>query len=196
MFIQVIQGRVSDPAGLRSRLDLWQKELRPGAAGYLGATGGVADDGTAIAVVRFESEEAARANSDRPEQGEWWSETAGYYDGDVRFMNCPEVDETLGGGSDTAGFVQIMQGRVRDKARVMAMEAEFMPQLAEMRPDLIGGIRGWDGDRFVEAIYFTSEADARKGEAAMSEQPAEEMTEYMSLIEDLTYIDLKDPWLF
>ena len=35
---------------------------------------GMCDDGTFVALARFESAEAARRNSDRPEQGEWWAE--------------------------------------------------------------------------------------------------------------------------
>ena len=198
MFIQVIQGRTSDAEGLVRQFDRWVAELQPGATGYIGATGGVADDGTVIMLARFESEEAARANSDRPEQGAWWNETAKYFDGDVSFRDCSEVDTTLGGGSDEAGFVQIMQGRVTDKARLKELEAEFMPKLAELRPDVIGSIRAWDGDRFVDAIYFTSEAEAREGETKMmadTESTAEGMEEFGNLVQDLTYIDLKSPIL-
>ena len=76
MFIQVIQGKTNDAEGLRRRLDEWVEKLGPGAQGFQGTTGGVAEDGTAVFIARFESEEAARANSDRPEQGQWWEETA------------------------------------------------------------------------------------------------------------------------
>ena len=195
MFMQVIQGRTTDAEGLRRRSDQWEEELKAGATGFLGATGGVAADGTAIFLVRFESEEAAVANSDRPEQGAWWNETAKYFDGDVTFRNCTEVDTTLRGGSDEAGFVQVMQGRAVDRARLAAMEAEFLPRLQELRPDVIGSVRGWDGDHFVETVYFTSDADARKGEAAMAEQAGEEFDEYAALVADLSFIDLPDPWL-
>ncbi len=195
MFLQVIQGKTNDTQGLRRQFDSWERELRPGAAGYVGTTGGVAEDGTAIFLARFESEDAARANSDRPEQGEWWNETARYFDGEVRFRNCPEVDETLTGAVEEAGFVQVMQGRVRDKQRLEELEKDFMPRLAEMRPDVLGNVRGWDGDFFTDAIHFTSEAEARKAEASMAENTGEEFNELMSLVEDLTYIDLKDPWI-
>lgn len=195
MFIQVIQGRAGDAEGLRRQFDRWQQELRPGAQGYLGATGGVAPDGTAIILARFESEAAAQANSDRPEQGAWWNETAKYFDGEVTFRNCREVDTTLAGGSDDAGFVQVMQGRVRDKARLLELEAELMPKLAELRPDVIGSVRAWDGDVFTDTIYFTSEAEARKGETAMAADTGQDMSEFESLVEDLSYIDLKEPWL-
>ncbi len=68
MFIQVIQGKVSDEAGLRRCMDRWTEDVRPGATGFLGCTQGLCDDGTFIALARFESAEAARRNSERPEQ--------------------------------------------------------------------------------------------------------------------------------
>ncbi|HEX2193238.1 MAG TPA: hypothetical protein VHH09_08590 [Acidimicrobiales bacterium] len=195
MFIQVIQGKVNDADGLRRQFDKWREQLQSGARGYLGSTGGVTEDGTAIFLARFESQDAARANSDRPEQGKWWEETSQYFEGGVTFRDCPEVDTQLDGGSDDAGFVQVMQGRAKDKDRLRAMEDEFMPTLRELRPDLIGSVRAWDGDHFTEAIYFTTESEAREGESKMSSERAEEFEEYMSLVEDLTYLDLKDPWL-
>jgi hypothetical protein len=197
MFVQIIQGKTSDAAGLRRQGERWAAELMPGATGFLGSTAGVADDGTAILIARFESEEAAQANSSRPEQGAWWNETEKFFDGEVTFRDSTDVDTTFEGGSDRAGFVQIMQGRVTDRARLNELESEFMPKLKELRPDLIGSTRSWDGDHFVEAIYFTSEADARSGEAAMTDQPeaAEGFNEYTALVQDLSYIDLSDPWL-
>ena len=32
MFVQIIEGRVADPDGLRRQMDTWMSELRPGAA--------------------------------------------------------------------------------------------------------------------------------------------------------------------
>jgi hypothetical protein len=39
------------------------------------------DDGRFIALARFESEEAARRNTDRPEQDRWWTEIAKLFTG-------------------------------------------------------------------------------------------------------------------
>ncbi|MGH9138262.1 MAG: hypothetical protein ACRD0G_14645 [Acidimicrobiales bacterium] len=195
MFIQVIQGKTSDAEGLRRQFERWQQELGAGATGYLGTTGGVAEDGTAVILARFEDEAAARANSDRPAQAAWWEETAKLFDGEVTFRDCWDVDTMEGGGSDDAGFVQVMQGRVRDRDRLRELEEQHMPQMREQRPDVIGMVRAWDGDFFTSAVYFTSEADARKGEAsdAAGGGPADD--EFSSLFGDITYIDLKDPWL-
>src|SRR6266508_1488720 len=73
MFVQVIQGQVSDAGQARAALDRWVQELAPGAPGWLGSTAGVTEDGRFIALARFESEEAAKRNSDRPGQdlSEW-----------------------------------------------------------------------------------------------------------------------------
>lgn len=195
MFVQVIQGRTTDAEGLRRQLDRWDEEVGRQAGGFLGSTGGVADDGTVIMLARFESEDAARANSGLAEQDSWWNETAKYFEGDVTFRDCTDVDTTLGGGSDSAGFVQVMQGRALDRARLTELEQELTAKLTELRPDVIGSLRAWDGDHFTEAIYFTSEAEARAGEAKMTETATPEMAEFGSLVEDMTYIDLKEPWL-
>ena len=73
MFVQVIQGKAKDAAGLRKQWERWDQELKPAAKGYLGSTAGVTADGEFIALVRFEDEAAARANSDSPEQSAWWN---------------------------------------------------------------------------------------------------------------------------
>ena len=45
MFIQIIQGRCRDTDRLHTLTDEWQKTLGPTAAGWLGGTYGVTDDG-------------------------------------------------------------------------------------------------------------------------------------------------------
>jgi hypothetical protein len=76
MFVQVIQGQVLNPDQMHADLDRWAEELAPAAAGWLGTTAGVTEDGRFVALARFESEDAARRNSDRAEQGRWWEETS------------------------------------------------------------------------------------------------------------------------
>ena len=195
MFVQVIEGRAKDAEGLRSQVEKWQRELSPGAQGWLGSTGGVADDGTFIAVVRFESEAAAQANSDRPEQGAWWEETQGLFDGDVTFLNCPTVDVFGAGGSDDAGFVQVMQGRA-DRDQVVASMSGVEEILKRARPDVIGGIAAWPGDgTFTQVVYFTSEAEAREREKAeMPPEEAEAMQRSVGTMQVERFVDLRQPW--
>ncbi|MDQ3610031.1 MAG: hypothetical protein M4D85_00245 [Actinomycetota bacterium] len=200
MFVQVIRGRVSDPAGMRRRIDGWHRDLAPGADGWLGTTGGATEDGEFVAVVRFDSEEAARRNSDRPEQGRWWEETERLLDGTGTFRDYTSAETFLDGGSDDAGFVQVIQGHSTDIDRMVAAEQDLSGLLREHRPDLIGGTLGWtqNGD-FTETAYFTSEAEAREGERRLEQGPDDlqaAFREWMGMIEQVEYLDLADPWLF
>ena len=194
MFIQVIQGRTNDKAGLARQNDQWGAELAPGATGYLGMTGGVADDGTVIFLARFDSEKSAKANSERPEQGAWWNETVKYFDGDVTFRDCRDVDVEQIGDLDSATFVQIMQGTASDKARVRELGPQLTEKMATLRPDVLGTVIAWDGDQFTQAVYFRSEAEARDGEKKMDQAPPE-LQQIMELAPVTSYLDLKDPWL-
>ena len=198
MFVQVIEGSVADRDGLRRQLERWMTELRPGATGFLGTTGGVTDDGAGVAFVRFESAADAAANSERPEQGQWWAETAKCYDGEVRFTDSDDVDVFLGGGSNDAGFVQVMKDQGVDRARMHAADEQFEKHASSFRPDLLGGIRVWtSADTYIEAAYFTNEADAREGER--KQPPAEladAMPDFEELMSNVEFIDLREPWLF
>jgi hypothetical protein len=197
MFVQVIQAKVKDEDGLRAALDSWQEELQPGAPGWLGTTAGVTDDGRFIALARFDSAASAEANSNRPEQGEWFERVAQNFDGEPDFLNCENVIEWLGGGSDDAGFVQVMRGQSDDIARVNDLMTRHDDVVQQGRPDILGGLMVHaDDGRYVQAIYFRSEDEARSGEA--TEPPEEvraEMEEGWKLMGDITYFDLKDPIL-
>jgi hypothetical protein len=197
MFVQVIEGRVADAERLRAQMERWSTELRPSATGFLGSTAGVTDAGVAIAFARFESAESARANSDRPEQGRWWAETEGCYEGEVTFTDSDDVEEFLAGGSNDAGFVQVMKGTGVSRDQIHEMDRQFEEHAASFRPDLIGGLRVWTGpDSYIEVAYFTSEADARAGEK--KEPPAalaQQMSEFEALMANVEFLDLRDPWL-
>jgi hypothetical protein len=194
MFIQVIEGKTNDKAGLARQNDHWQSELAPGAKGYLGMTGGVADDGTVIMLARFDSDASAKANSERPEQGSWWTDTAKYFDGEVTFRDCTDVDVEEIGDLDDATFIQAMQGTASDKARVREVGPTLSSKMAELRPDVLGMVIAWDGDHFTQVVYFRSETEAREGETKMDQAPPE-LQEVMELAPVSSYIDIKDPWI-
>ena len=196
MFVQIIEGRTSDAEGIKRQGERWQQDVGPGAAGFLGVTAGVTADGRVITIARFESEEAARANSDRREQSDWWAEMSKYYDGEPTFTESTDVEEFLGGGSNEAGFVQIMKSRGVDRARIARLDEQF-DQFASRRPDLMGSIRIWTGaDTCLEAIYFTSEAEAREGEKkGLPEELQPMMAEFQDVMQDTEFLDLADPQL-
>jgi hypothetical protein len=193
MFIQVIQGKVRDRDLMQRQIKEWRSKVKPIATGYLGSTGGIADDGTGIYMIRFESEDAARSNSDRPEQGQWWAATAPAFEGEPQFFDCKDVDVMFGGGSNDAKFIQIMQGRAVDREKMRSMGQDMEKELRAARPDIIGGLVAWHDDRnFTQAIYFIDEDSARKGEETMSDDPGSQEWESM-LDGPLTFADIRNP---
>jgi hypothetical protein len=198
MFVQVIQGRTSDSGQVRAQLDKWVKEVAPGAVGWLGSTSGVTEDGRVIALARFESEEAAQQNSDRPEQSAWWQGMAALFSDEPVFHNSSSVEVDTPGDPSQAGFVQIMQGRSKDPDRQRELMANDPTDWESFRPDILGTVSiAHDGDAWTMAIYFTSEAAAREGE---QKEPPPEMQQMMKEMDELSigepvFYDLKDPWL-
>jgi len=192
MFVQVIEGRVTDENGLKRQMERWIEELKPGVEGYLGSTSGYAGD-RYIMCARFESEEKARRNSDSDRQSAWWAETEKCLD-DISFTDYTKAEEYLAGGSDDAGFVQIMRGRVTDPQRVIELMREQEDRLPQRRPDVLGGYTAYadDGD-YTEVVYFTSEAEARENEAKMSPDDMKDWIELQA--GDIRYIDLTEPMM-
>lgn len=192
MFIQVIQAKSSRPDELRALTDSWQDEDGAGAVGYLGGTYGVTDDGDFLAVVRFTSRDDAMANSARPETGAFAEKMAALMDGPATFHDCGDVTTFLDGGSDEAGFVQIISGRVDDPARMKEMVSQS-GALREMRPEIIGGTLAVSDDgTLFQTVYFTDEESARKGEQI---EPPEEIREDLeSMMAGASFYDLREPW--
>jgi hypothetical protein len=196
MFVQVITAPVGDAEAIERTMDRWGEERQPQAKGFLGATSGISAQNTFVAVARFESEELARQNSDDPAQTAWWNELSKGFGGEATFHDCTEITISGGGGSDEAGFVQVIQGRATNKQALQSMSAEFEDRMAEVRPDVLGSLTAWDGDFYTDVIYFTNEADARAGEA--KPLPADmqaEMEKWQSSTEGAEFHDLKDPKL-
>jgi hypothetical protein len=199
MFIQVIRGRVSDPEQVHDALDLWAEQLAAGAEGWLGSTAGVTEDGQFVALARFDSEQAARRNSDRPEQHQWWMETSKLFTGEVSFHDSSDVTVDVSGDPDTTGFVQMMQGRGSNPERARELMAQNPEEWAAFRPDIIGSVAvGYEGGGYTVAMYFTSEQAAREGER--KEPPPKlraEMEEMNKLnVGEPEFLDLRQPWLY
>jgi hypothetical protein len=199
MFVQVIQGQVGDADRLRAAVEMWNKELAPGAEGWLGSTAGVTADGRSIALVRFDSEAAAQRNSDRPEQDKWWGETSQLFTGEVVFKNSIRAEADVVGDPNTAGFVQVIQGSSTNPARARELMNQDADEWRAFRPDILGSlsVEHADGD-FTTAIYFTSEAEAREGER---KEPPEAIRAAMEELNSLSvgepeFLDLKQPWLY
>jgi hypothetical protein len=193
VFIQIVQGRCKREKEMRALADRWRDELAPGADGWLGGTYGFTDDDMFLAVVRFESRQKAMTNSARPEQGAWAEQMMALMDGEVTYHDCEDVTLMMGGGSDDAGFVQVIRGKVDDPDRLRAMMTSDPTSLHEMRPEIIGATLAIEPDgTFTETVAFTDEASARKGES--TEPPADVRAELEYAMKDATFYDLHHPW--
>ena len=199
MFVQVIRGRVTDPEQLHAALDRWSEQLAGGAHGWLGSTAGVTEDGRFVVLARFASAETARRNNDRPEQGQWWTETFKLFTGEVTFRDSSDVTVDVHGDPDQAGFVQVMQGRAGDLGRARELMAQNPEDWTGFRPDVIGSVTvGHEGGAYTLAFYFTSEQAAREGER---EQPPSRLKAQMEELDQLNigepeFLDLTPPWLY
>jgi hypothetical protein len=193
VFIQVFQGKCTREAELRAHLERWREEQGPKAKGWLGGTYGFTDDHEFLGIVRFESREAAMANSEREEQSAWAREMMALMDGPVEFHDCDDVTLMLDGGSDEAGFVQVIRGRVEDVERAKAMMTQDATVLHEMRPEILGATMAIEPDgTFTQSVFFTDESSARQGE---QQEPPADVREFMeTVMADARFYDLHHPW--
>jgi len=198
MFIQVIQGRATNPPGIRRDLGRWQRQLAADADGWLGSTTGITEDGWSITVVRFASEAQARRNTDRPEQREWWRDASQHL-ARVVSHDAPKVHTYRDGGSDQAGFVQVIQGHTEDIERMVSLGCDQEEVLARDAPHILGMTVAEHADRpgdFTQTVYYTSEQDARRFEQEPAAEADEPVLERLrSLMTNSRTFDLRDPQL-
>lgn len=194
MFVQFFQGLTEERRGLREVFDRWADDVAPTADGFVDGVAGVTADGRLVSAARFASEQQARANSDRPEQGEWWEELAASLSGEPSFRESTDVRGFLDGPAANARFVQVIEGRATDREvfeRIMEADEEW---LRRERPEVIGGYLAWhDHERFTLVVFFTDEAAARQGEHKNEEGPGADLSE---VVTGASYHDLSEPWIF
>ncbi|HEU4810544.1 MAG TPA: hypothetical protein VFT00_00245 [Nocardioides sp.] len=192
MFIQIIQGKCTRQDELRALAETWRREVGSQSSGWLGGTYGFTDDDMFVGIVRFETREKAMANSNRPEQTAWSEKMRALMDGPVEFHDCDDVTLMMDGGSDEAGFVQVIRGKVDEPERLKQLMADTT-NLHEMRPEILGGSLALEDDgTFTETVFFTDEASARAGER--QEAPPEIREVLDPIMRNAQFYDLHHPW--
>jgi heme-degrading monooxygenase HmoA len=194
----MIRGKTSDPGAVRPVVERWMRDLAPGATGWLGTTSGIADDNQFLVLVRFESEADARANSDRPEQGEWWAEMEALFDGSPTFRDSGDVFVETRGDLDSAGFVQVRMGTLTDPDRARKVMIDSLPARTADRPDILGTVNVLYGtDEAVALLYFESEEAARQGVRKESSPEVKAVLQEMQslLVGQSEILNLRTPWL-
>ena len=195
MFVQVIEGRAIDEAAVRRLMTRWVTDVKPAAAGFLGATAGIVDDGTAVAFIRFADEASAVRVRSTAEHQAWWRETLHVLVAPRTVHESSDIVVLLAGGSDDAGFVQIIRAATPHRAKIDAlMTPERIADVQRSRPDLIGSLRVWLANgSFIEAAYFTRESAAR--EAEKSDDFADAEAPFFEAYGPMTFANLRAPIL-
>src|SRR5262249_25079414 len=112
---------VTDEPSLRRLVQRWGAEVKPGAEGVLGATAGGSADGAALVFVRFADEASAEANRRRSEQAAWWQDMLETFEASPAVHESSDTALLLAGGSDDAGFVQVVRAPTPDRAKIDAL---------------------------------------------------------------------------
>lgn len=191
MFVLLAVGPVGDPEALRRGWDEWHDRRAGGSTSWLGSTGGITAGGQWLAALRYSSEEPARAAEAESRSG------SGFLSGATTLDVTGDVHRVDGNGPPSAArFVQFMRARVPHRSRLEDVEAAMGDRFANVRGDFLAGLRAWTGpDRLTVVDWFTSEAEARAGEA--TDIPADLGTlfgKWMSLLHDVEWYDLTRPW--
>ena len=194
VFIQMVQGRCSRHDEMRDLVDDWCAMMadRPG---WLGGTYGFTDDDRFLGIVRFDSGSACKDAAGTSEAATMWAGAEELFDGRCEIHESEDVSMMLDGGSDSAGFVQVMRGRVADadRFRHFMTDTEVTSMLHDARPEIIGATLAIESDgTFLETVAFTDEASARKGEQL--DMPAEMQADFEAAMADVEYLDLHKPW--
>jgi hypothetical protein len=198
VFIQVIQGQVRHAEPIYVELDVWLKEIAVSAEGWLGSTAGVTDDRRFIGLIRFQSAEAARRQSARPEQTHWWNAFTELFPEPPTFHEASDVFIDVPHEPDNARFVQVMQGRGTDMYRARELMGSHSKEWSNFRPEILGTVGGlYDDGAYTVAVYFPDEAAARAGE---HKPPPPELQVEVDELNSLSvgipeYFDLREPWL-
>jgi len=193
MFVQFIRATITDEEGLRAHLKRGRAELTPGVVGFLGSTAGISTHGDFVVLARFDSAAAAAASRARPESEAWWRDLHAFIDGEPVMKETDRVSVLIS-GRDDAGFVQIMEG-TGDPVALAALDQRFLEVAPTYRPDIMGGYRAiFDDSTWVDATYFTNEAEARAGESREMPPEVAQLFEEFGRIAGITaYHDLTEP---
>jgi hypothetical protein len=190
----MVEGRSSRHDEMRGLVEDWCGSMAD-QPGWLGGTYGFTDDGRFVGVVRFDSSAACKESSTRDGAAMWWAGAEALFDGGCRIHESEDVTMMFDGGSDSAGFVQVMCGRVGDPSalRHITTDTTMTSMLHDARPEIIGATLAVEADgTFVETIAFTDEESARKGEQL--DMPEDVREELMTAMADVEYLDLHRPW--
>ena len=194
MFVQMVHGKCSRRAEMRALVDSWCAGIAD-EQGWLGGTYGFTDDGRFVGIVRFTDATACVEAAQRPGAAAFWAAALELLDSDIAIHQSDDVTLMFDGGSDDAGFVQVLTGQLKDAARMryLLADQDMTAMLHASRPEIMGATLAISRDgTFTETVAFTDEARARQGESVRMPEQVQRTLE--DAVADVAYLDLRDPW--
>lgn len=194
MFVRLVESTAVTKPLLRNAWDHLNNELAV-LPGWLGAAAGIARGNRFYASHRFESR-AAADEAFATEKVSFWCEELERHIVDPETRQSDDAKILIHGDASRAGFVQLIMGRTSDRAGMEAVNAGMQEVMRAHRPDVLGSLIFWEGERFTEIVFFTSELEARAAESREFPGGLEGLFgELLQLTDDLEFVDLTDPWL-
>ena len=190
----MVEGACTHEDDMQMLVDDWCTRMAD-EPGWLGGTYGFTDSGRFLGIVRYESRAAWTECCSAADAGMWWAAAEEVFDAMPEIHESEDVTMMFDGGSDDAGFVQVMRGQVGnpDKLRRILTDQDMTSMLHQARPEILGATLMMEDDgSFTETIAFTDEDSARRGESM--EMPAEVAADLQEAMAEVAYYDLHKPW--
>ena len=198
MFSQTLTAQVSDKDGFKQALDTWYEQLAPD--GYLGGICGVSSDGVGVVISYYDTAASAHEQGEREQQKQWLADLNQYLSGDVTSRQADDVVDDSPGDISGAGFVQVIEGALKDPDRMRELATSNREAWAAFRPEILGSrLLLHNAGKYTMVIYFTDESAAREGEQKQEVPPelADEAKEMASMdTEQPTFLDIAEPWVY
>ena len=182
MYVQVFMGRPHRAARLRQE---WAA-LRSGAEA---SVAGPTPSGGWVAVLRH-------SGPVPPPDPALLALVGSCLTGPLASVGSEDAQQILAGApAPGAEFVQVMQALVRDRAGWAAADAEAVPRFRAARPDFLGSLRVWQGDRLTVVDSYRTLAEARAGEARPPAPEDEAVySRWFSFLSGVSWHDITELW--
>jgi hypothetical protein len=186
VFAEVVQGADGEPAAVREAWTSALAAIESEGVGWLGATSGLAADGTFVAVLCSETEEMSRITMDRLAEASAWEQLAAAAGG-LTFRECPHVRAFADVGDEQLAAVEVTQGIVNDIGRVAAVFRKAR------RTGAAAGLLCWDDAGFACSMLYRPGRPAPGERTALAARSALRR-DAASLFVDPQEHDLTRPW--
>lgn len=184
-FAQVIEGYVDDRETALIDWNDWCASLP--SSGEINHTIGSSDDGRIVVLIFGDS---ATALGD--EGSKLSAQPFSHFKGPAIVYESERIDASLFGPWEDAGCVQLIHGRARHIDRLEGLTQEMLAEVRETCPDVLGHVMiHYEDNRFTEAIYFTSEEDARSEERNRSTRLEVLTRQWEELVDDLSFVGIE-----